>query len=167
MSKLLSLVLASPSPSAATFLSPPFLNSIRLHISLILPGWINQHICFLDVIISPHHFGCHLHPFQSDLNTLSMIKILTLKTIFSEDSLTNLISHESEKHGLSNTSVGKIQFLCNVNSIDFQNYSTSNLFHHLQHILTDKVPRSEDKLIKFKEDKRYRNHTGFHASHQF
>lgn len=57
----------------------------------------------------------------------------------------NLISHESEKHGLSNTSVGKIQFLCNLNSIGFQNDSISKLFHHLQHILTDKIPKSEDR----------------------
>lgn len=166
MRDLLSLVLASPE-SFSSNISPPFLNSTRLHTSLILPGWINQHVCFLDVTISLDLFGYHLHPFQSDLNTLSKIKILNLKTIFSEDSLTNLTSHGSEKHGLSNTSVGKIQFLCNVNSIGFQNDSTSKLFHHLQCILTDRIPRPEDKLFKLREGKKYRNHTGFRASYQF
>lgn len=83
----------------------------------------------------------------SNLSTmlLNMIRVLILKTMFNEDNLPNLISHLPETHRLSKSSVGKIQFLYNTNNMSFQTDSTSKLFHHLQHILTDKMSRLEDR----------------------
>lgn len=141
MGNLLSFFIAEYFSSNISFSSifKPTLPDI--HINLRFPPSCQCVPVSWEVIVSPDHFGCIYTLSNLNSRLLNMIRILTLETIFSKDSLTNL----SEKHGLSNSSEGKIQFLCNVNRMSSQTYSTSKLFHHLQHILTDKISSSKDR----------------------
>lgn len=137
------------SPSAAVFLSPPFLNPLYQIYTLIWspPSCPSEQARVFQFLgMWPYLILVVIYTLSNlSSRLLNMIRILTLQTICSEDSLTNSTSLLSEKHRLSNSSVGKIQLLCNINSMSFQTDSISKLFHHLQHVLVDKISSSEDR----------------------
>lgn len=115
-------------------------------ISSILRGWTSKIFQFLCMWLFLLIILVVIFIFSNLSSPLLNMKRFLLKNISTEDSLTNLTTHLSEKHGQDSSVEGKKknQLLCNVISMNFQTDLTSKPFHHLlQHILTAKISKTE------------------------